>query len=281
MNTLKFVLFFILAGFLLCYSCYGQEKTHYKCFYQFNMLRDTTKNEYFRQEIYIVQISDNLTKGFTYQKFYIDSLRKSSPELYHKLFSASVKESIDAMRRTGDISYVHNNSFSHGAFASDLYKDYKKDEIQVRDNISIHSFIYKDELKPQNWEILSDTTTILGYQCQKAQCQWRGRDWVAWFTPEIPINEGPWKFYGLPGLITKLHDTQNHYSFVLIGFQKIEEPIDTKIPKDTQKIDRKEFIRTAFGYKGNMINDAEMAKVGLSNSEPVKQNYDYIELDYK
>jgi GLPGLI family protein len=237
--------------------------------------------EYFRQEIYIVQIGDKLTKGFTYQKFYLDSLQKSSPELYRQRFSASVKESIEAMRRTGDLSYVRNNFFTVGGFPSDLYKDYRKKEIRVRDNINIYNFVYKDELKPQDWEILSDTTTILGYHCQKAQCSWRGRDWTAWFTTEIPVSEGPWKFYGLPGLITKLHDTQNHYSFVLISFQETEEPIDIKLPKGTQKIERKEFIRASFGEKGEMINKAEMAKVGLSNDRPVKSNYDYIERDYK
>jgi len=281
MNIFKSVLCFIFGRFLSCYSCYSQEKSHYKCAYQFDILSDTIKKEYFRQEVYIVQIGNNLTKGFTYQKFYLDSLQKSSPELYRKLFNASVEASIMEMRRTVDLSSIHNNEFHFGAFPSDLYKDYKKNEILVRDNISIHNFIYKDELKPQDWEILSDTTTILGYHCQKAQCQWRGRNWVAWFTPEIPINEGPWKFYGLPGLIAKLHDTENHYSFVLIGFQTSEEPIDTKIPKGTQKIDRKEFLRTKFGEKENMISNAEMAKVGLSNSEPIKQNYDYIERDYK
>jgi len=280
MNTLKFVLFFILAGFLLCYSCYGQEKTHYKCFYQFDMLRDTTKNEYFRREIYIVQIGENLTKGFTYQKFYLDSLQKSSPELYRNLFSASVKESMEAMRRTGDISYIHNNSFTYGAFASDLYKDYKKDEIQVRDNISIHSFIYKDELKPQNWEILSDTTTILGYQCQKAQCQWRGRDWVAWFTPEIPINEGPWKFYGLPGLIMKLQDTKSQYSFEIIGLQQVNEPMYMTIKKDSRKIDRLTFLKLKMGVTGIDLNAMDMEKAGLY-PDTEKKRYDDIERDYK
>jgi len=281
MNIFKLALCFVLVCFLSDYSCFGQEKSRYKCAYQFDFLRDTIKMEYFMRDIYIVQIGENLTKGFSYQKFYIDSFQKhTSPDLYRKLFTASVKESIEAWKRTGDISHVRNNRFSYGALTSDLYKDYKKNEIRVRDNISIHSFIYKDELKPQDWKILSDTTTLLGYHCQKAQCQWRGRDWVAWFTPEIPISEGPWKFYGLPGLITQLHDTQNHYSFVLIGFQEIEEPIDTKISKGTQKIERKEFLRTQFGERGNMIVSTDMAKVGLSNSNPDARQYDYFERDY-
>ena len=281
MKIFKSILCLIFVVFLSTYSCYGQEQSRYKCAYQFDFLRDTIKMEYCRKEIYIVQIGNKLTKGFTYQKTYLDSLQKASPELYRTLFNASVKESIEAMRRTGDVSHMNNNSFSYGAFPSDLYKDYKKNEIRVRDNISIHSFIYTDELKPQDWEIVSDTATLSGYHCQKAKCQWRGRDYEAWFTPEIPISEGPWKFYGLPGLITKLYDTKKHYSFELIGFQEIKEPIDTKIPKNTKKIERKEFYRTDFGEKRNTIVNADMAKVGLSNNEPTVDQFDFIERDYK
>jgi GLPGLI family protein len=281
MNPTKSVLYIILALLLSGNSGYALEKSHYKCAYRFDFLKDTLAKEYFRQEIYIVQIGDGLTKGFTYQKFYLDSLEKHSPDLFWKLFNTTLEKAMGEMRRTGDVSYMNNNSFHPGAFQADLYKDYKKKEIRVRDNISTQSFTYKDELTPQDWEIVSDTATILGYCCQKAQCHWRGRDWEAWFTTEIPLSEGPWKFYGLPGLITKLHDTGKHYSFELIGFQEIEEPIDTQIPKDSRKIGRKEFIETSFGKKGEMIVQTNLAKVGIINSEPVKLNYDYIERDYK
>ena len=236
--------------------------------------------DYFRQEIYIVQIGENLTKGFTYQKFFLDSLEKASPVLYRQMYSEALNKGMEAMTRTGDIKHMSHSSIHYGAFQSDLYKDYKKNEIRVRDNISINNFIYYDELKAQNWELLSETDIILGYNCQKAQCNWRGRNWEAWFSSEIPISEGPWKFYGLPGLITKLHDTKKHYSFELIGFQEIIEPIETKIPKGSQKLERKEFLRMAFGKKGERITEADMAKVGLSNSEPLKFRYDYIERDY-
>jgi GLPGLI family protein len=282
MNTvLKSVLCFILAIFLSCYSCYSQEKARYKCAYQLDMLKDTLAMDYWRQEIYIVQIGDKLTKGFTYQKFYNDSLKKASPDLYRTLFSASVKESIEEMRRTGDLTSVRNNSFTPGAFTSDIYKDYKKKEIRVKDNVYVFNFIYTDDLKPQDWEILGDTLTILGYHCQKAQCHFRGRDFEAWFTPEIPISEGPWKFYGLPGLITKLHDVNKHYSFELIGFQESNDPIDTKISGDTKKITRKEFYDKALREKIDAVNRADGISVGIANYQPIVHHYDPIERDYK
>ena len=276
---LRLILCFILTGFIACFSCYSQEKAKYKCSYQLDFLKDTISMEYFRQEIYIVQIGDNVTKGFTYQKFYLDSLRSANPTLYRNLFNASVKESIEAMRRTGDVTHASNNSFSYGGFVADLYKDYKKQEIRVVDILSTQSIVYKDELKPQDWEILEDTLTILGYQCQKAKCHYRGRDWEAWFTPEVPLSEGPWKFYGLPGLITKLHDTKKHYSFELIGFQEVNEKMDTKIPKDVQKMDRLEFIKITKSGKAELMNQAALERMGIKSSgtPPSQRQYDPIE----
>ena len=280
MNKLNFLFCITIAGLLSNFSCYCQEQSRYKATYQFDFLRDTLVMEYFRREVYVLQIGDKITKGFTTQSYYVDSLGKLASNLpSRQLFTASVQESIEAMRRTGDVSHIRNNPFNVGGFSANIYKDYKKKEIRVKDNISIHNFIYTDELKPQDWDMLSETATILGYHCQKAQCHYRGRDWEAWFTTEIPISEGPWKFYGLPGLVTKLYDSKNHYSFELIGFQGIKESIDTKIPKGAQKIERKEFLRTMFGEKGDMIINADMSKIGIQ-SEPTKRNYDYIERDY-
>src|SRR5690606_1469092 len=51
--------------------------------------------------------------------------------------------------------------------------------------------------------------------CQRADIRFGGRDWVAWFTTEIPIPDGPYKFCGLPGLIVSIADTQQHWQFDL------------------------------------------------------------------
>jgi GLPGLI family protein len=82
-----------------------------------------------------------------------------------------------------------------------------------------------------DWKILKQEKEILGYTCQKATLSYKGRDYVAWFSLQIPIQNGPWKFGGLPGLIFEISDTQNHYAFELIGIKK---EIDT-FPKTYQK----------------------------------------------
>ena len=97
---------------------------------------------------------------------------------------------------------------------------------------------YSENNLLQDWEILSDTLTVAGHLCQKAICRFRGRDFVAWFTPDIPINNGPWKFGGLPGLILKLYDTEKQYVFECTQIRQTTFPItkdDTSLFTETTR----------------------------------------------
>jgi GLPGLI family protein len=75
----------------------------------------------------------------------------------------------------------------------------------------------------QNWELREDTLTITGYSCQKAECIFRGRNYTAWFASDIPINNGPWKFGGLPGLILKVYDNDKYYVFECISIENYKK----------------------------------------------------------
>lgn len=84
---------------------------------------------------------------------------------------------------------------------------------------------YEEKWSGQDWTLQADTASFLGHQCQKATCHWRGRDYIAWFAPDIPIRRGPWKFGGLPGLIMKVHDVDSLYVFEAVAIEKGEFPI--------------------------------------------------------
>ena len=86
----------------------------------------------------------------------------------------------------------------------------------------VASTLYKvEESVEQNWEIEpTRDTTILNIYCLMARAKYAGRNYIAWFAPDIPINDGPYKFSGLPGLIIKLHDNQNEHVFTLNGTTK-------------------------------------------------------------
>jgi GLPGLI family protein len=90
---------------------------------------------------------------------------------------------------------------------------------------------YEEKWNGQDWTLQGDTASFLGHQCQKAMCHWRGRDYIAWFAPDIPIRRGPWKFGGLPGLIMKVHDVDSLYVFEAVAIENGNFPI-WQYPKD-------------------------------------------------
>lgn len=88
--------------------------------------------------------------------------------------------------------------------------------------------IYKyDEDKPiMNWEIREDTTVISGILCQKATTSFGGRKWTAWFAPSVGINEGPYKFSGLPGLIFNIYDEKKYWVMELMRIRNIDKTLN-------------------------------------------------------
>lgn len=81
---------------------------------------------------------------------------------------------------------------------------------------------YVEPIPQLKWRILSKSKTILGYTCQCATVTFRGRDYEAWFTADIPLSYGPWKFQGLPGLILEVSDSKNEYRFTANGIQHVK-----------------------------------------------------------
>lgn len=77
------------------------------------------------------------------------------------------------------------------------------------------------------WKLSDKTKKYLHFNLQQATTNFGGRKWTAWFTKEIPLSEGPYKFTGLPGLIVLLEDDRNQYSFTLVKSKKLEKTYDT------------------------------------------------------
>lgn len=77
------------------------------------------------------------------------------------------------------------------------------------------------------WKLSDKTKKYLHFDLQQATANFGGRKWTAWFTKEIPLSEGPYKFTGLPGLIVLLEDDRDQYSFALVKSKKLEKTYDT------------------------------------------------------
>ena len=81
---------------------------------------------------------------------------------------------------------------------------------------------YEDKQVAFDWKLVEESKNLEGYTAKKATTTFRGRAYTAWYTEEIPISEGPYLFYGLPGLILELYDDQDHYHFTINGFESVK-----------------------------------------------------------
>lgn len=97
---------------------------------------------------------------------------------------------------------------------------------------------YTEDWPLMKWTLVDEHHTILGHKCQKATCNFRGRYFVAWFAPDIPIKGGPWKFGGLPGCILKVYDKDKIYVWEAVAIEKgtfdITQYPDKLYPKSTR-----------------------------------------------
>jgi GLPGLI family protein len=104
-----------------------------------------------------------------------------------------------------------------GQITYQIYKNYPQGKVTTLERLAMSQFRCEETNECPEWQVLSDTTTILNYLCYKATCRFKGRDYTVWFTPSIPRSEGPWKLCGLPGLILQAEDSQRHFVFECTG----------------------------------------------------------------
>lgn len=71
------------------------------------------------------------------------------------------------------------------------------------------------------WEILPEVFTYNDFTVQKAQTQFGGRTWQVYFTQDIPLFEGPYKFKNLPGFVVFAQDSEQDHTFTFINSEKI------------------------------------------------------------
>lgn len=89
------------------------------------------------------------------------------------------------------------------------------ENVQFFDSAGMSLFTYKQPVIA-NWKLADETRVINTITCKKAEVRFKGRNWIAWYAPEIPLPYGPMKFSGLPGLIIKIIDEREDYDFELV-----------------------------------------------------------------
>lgn len=185
---------FLLLFILISIESYSQQ---YKLVYKLTYKTDSTKDKVLTKNM-LLELDKNLSNFYSYEFYKQDSI-------YHE----DIKLGKEAYQPMFDSNFF-------------VTKNNDKSTISKFYNFPPNNIIYKlDEIKNNfNWEILKETKKINNYICQKAQLKYKGRNWIAWFTKEIPLNTGPYIFDGLPGTILYMEDSKRNYIFELASIYK-------------------------------------------------------------
>ncbi|MDX1904545.1 MAG: GLPGLI family protein [Thermonemataceae bacterium] len=135
---------------------------------------------------------------------------------YQLLFN----DSLSIWRNLGD---VEKESKLWDVDAKKDYFIYKKNASQkLYDHCSLSGkiFHYEDKLNLFRWKLISKTKTIMNFKCNAATTEFRGRTYTAYYTTEIPISNGPWKFGGLSGLILEVSSDDGKYTYSAVKIIK-------------------------------------------------------------
>jgi GLPGLI family protein len=213
---------------LLCSAIYyGQTK---RFVYNYKFVPDSTQTQNTISEIMFLDIHQGMSEFYGYEKFRSDSLM--AEELQRGLVSPPpMKEFISyrIVKKNHDIE-------SFNPLLSNLYR--------VKDTRPIH------------WKLHPEYVTILNYKAQKATAEFAGRNWEAWFIPDITIQDGPYKFRGLPGLILRIKDRTNSHSFELTAIQNLPKNPEYPFVKNFARqfdVDWKQYYKIFRNYRKALL----------------------------
>lgn len=222
-------------------------------------------------------------------KFYCPSTEYKDSLLSTPSGRAKEKQMFDA----AVAAYVENrdkSAMDGVVYHSRIYvtKDFAKSVSTTYDQAGMGECGYYEEpFSEIDWVIEEDSTkTVLGYQCVMATAVYHGREWTAWFTPEIPLQDGPWKLCGLPGLIMEAYEPSGQHCFSVTGIETSSQPIYPIFSSEYEKMDRLDMLRALRHYRENsnaMFKAATGFELGGGVDAPATEEsrkYDFLETDY-
>lgn len=253
--------FFIV---LLTLNTYAQDvqpidSTKWLCTYNYEFLQDSTSKYSLRNDQMYLQIGLHLSKFTCVTYFLMDSALylTEGKNLDGVTAINQVRKSISGVRSSTLSMYrIYKNYPGKGLMSFTAYDDKN----------------YKvDQPMKMNWKLdVQKDTVIFGYSCQMARTSYAGREWVAWYSPQIPLADGPYKFNGLPGLILKISDTKKQHCFTLNAIKEVT--YNQAILKQTRNfvdITAEEYIKAKRNDLMRLYGNLQNGTI-TSNSEEAK-----------
>lgn len=193
--------------------------------YSFVYLSDTTMPP--ETENMILLLGKNTSLYKSYDRMFSDSVIKAQMESYKNAPPGTPMQLGMAGMKRGNGSAV--------------YKDVANNRMLRQENF-IKDYIIDDAMPAINWNMASETKNIQELVCQKATGSFRGRNYTAWFTTQLPYSNGPWKLGGLPGLIVEAYDDEKQVVFKFESFENVgHRKIPIALPAEHVRATAKEY----------------------------------------
>ncbi len=188
---------FLLSFFLISISSQSQ-----RFYYDYRFQTDSTNIETKMSELMVLDIDKKGSKYYSEYVFQNDSIMDVQ---FKKNMATHSDDAVPMSGKQGVVGYKVLKS----------YPDFKINHI-----VTLDMTLYNANQQVKiNWKILPDKEKIGEWNVQKAETDFAGRHWTAWFSADIPIQDGPYKFYGLPGLIVKIEDKSGFHKMELKGIK--------------------------------------------------------------
>ena len=221
--------------------------------YKLNFCSDSTNSDFLAYDEMFLFIGENISKFVSTEFHRYDTIVRgiSSQEAFQLLYNSSTS----LMPMT--------------TFHSQILKGFPENKITYLKNTLDGHYKYEESLNIFKWELHNETMTIKGYNTQKASCKYGGREWIAWFTKDIPYNDGPYKFNGLPGLILKIYDKKRHYTYEVLYIAQPHKKTNIDfVDKNYYLLSKEEFFIVEESIKNGIVSRAKAA--GLPKSAQQK-----------
>ena len=278
MKTIHYILLFMALAVHASAQKDVLDRASMKCMYRATELKDTLDVAFY-EDLLILQIGPQVSKCFSYYTFQNDSLRQT-PEGNRQASELFNRALADFHKHRDRSRFL--NSFPRNRTITIVYKNHPAGAITVTDGLREDQVTYRDTLNAQQWTMTDSTREVLGYTCQQATADFRGRHWTAWFATDIPVSDGPWKLGGLPGLILEAYDKGHQYTFIAVGLERVaEEPIvfTRRGGKNGYRtVDRRAFLKAEMF---DLTHGGALGASGLKSTDYEPVYMDLIERDYR
>ncbi|MCL1667082.1 GLPGLI family protein [Elizabethkingia ursingii] len=195
------------------------------------------------------------TRRYIYQLTYTDNVTKNSKRNVNMVLDINPKDV-----KFYEYGFLETDSLNQLPDAIRHYRGSETKQLLKRDANSFNNtnfyrvrdyFAFPSE-DPIQWTLKNETKQIDQYKVQKATTDFGGRKWTAWFAPDIQINEGPYKFRGLPGLIFEISDNEGHFHYKLVKNKNFSKTQSTE-----------NFLETYYGQTPTKISMVMYKKLFL------------------